>query len=67
MITQKRLKQLAACEPAAGLFICAQNRKGSKNNVAGKKQIHLGTFNEPSVTAAAYQAAKQQHIPTQEG
>ena len=161
MITQKRLKQLAAYESGTGLFICAQNRKGSKNKVGdvlgsatksgyveiqfdgrryfahrlaflamtgvmpdgvvdhinkkpsdnrwinlrdvtqvenghnqdrspqnnctgfvgvhrwggkyraklvvGKKQIHLGTFDEPSVAAAAYKTAKQEYLPTYEG
>jgi hypothetical protein len=160
MITQERLVQLANYDPATGLLVCAQNRKGSKNKVGdvlgsltkcghieiqldshrylahrlaflamtgsmptgvvdhinrnpgdnrwsnlrdvtqvenghnqdrnpqnnrtgfvgvhrwkgkyraklvvGQKQIHLGTFDDPSVAAAAYRAAKQEHLPLQE-
>lgn len=33
MITQERLAQLATYNPATGVFICAQNRKGSKNKI----------------------------------
>ena len=42
-----------------------------KNNyraklVVGQKQIHLGTFDDPAIAAAAYRAAKQKHLPLQE-
>ena len=160
MITQDRLKQLATYDPETGLFVCAQNRKGSKNKVGdalgspcksghieiqldgrrylahrlaflamtgsmpvgvvdhinrkpadnrwsnlrdvtqvenghnqnrdsrrnstgfvgvhrwkgryraklvvGQRQIHLGTFDDLSTAAAAYRAAKQEHLPLQE-
>lgn len=33
MITKKRLDQVAIYDPDRGVFICAQNRKGSKNKV----------------------------------
>lgn len=34
--------------------------------VVNKKQLHLGTFDDPVAASAAYEAAKQKHQPPQE-
>lgn len=49
-------------------FVGVHRWKGSYRAklVVGQKQVHLGTFDNPSDAAAAYRAAKQAHLPLQE-
>lgn len=44
---------------------CWKNKYRAKL-VVGQKQVHLGTFDDPVTAAAAYEAAKQVHLPLQE-
>jgi len=42
------------------------NGKYRAKLVVNKKQLHLGTFDDPVAASAAYEAAKQTHRPLQE-
>jgi hypothetical protein len=42
------------------------NGKYRAKLVVNKKQLHLGTFDDPAAASAAYEAAKQTHRPLQE-